>query len=81
MKALGASHGQVVVLFIAEAALAAALPVKTSWFYVVLAEVIAVAAGLLAGVLPARVAARLDPVQALRTESLTPNPLISKDFH
>ena len=49
-------------------ALVAALPVKTSWFYVGLAEVIAVVSGLLAGVLPARIAARLDPVQALRAE-------------
>ena len=91
LKALGATHSQVILLFIAEAALiaflgglagiglalgishtlalfVAALPVKTSWFYVVLAETIAVASGLIAGVLPARIAARLDPVQALRTE-------------
>ena len=45
-----------------------ALPVKTSWLYVLLAECIAVAVGLVAGVLPARAAARLEPVQALRTE-------------
>jgi len=45
-----------------------ALPVHTSLFYVVLAELIAVTIGLLAGVLPARRAAQMDPVEALRAE-------------
>jgi len=45
-----------------------ALPVHTSWVFVVLAEAIAVVIGLIAGVLPARRAARLDPIEALRTE-------------
>lgn len=44
------------------------LPVHTSWFFVLLAEVIAISIGLIAGVLPARRAARLDPVEALRAE-------------
>ncbi|MBL0243021.1 MAG: ABC transporter permease [Rhodoferax sp.] len=45
-----------------------ALPVHTPLSFVLLAEGIAIAIGLLAGVLPARSAARLDPVEALRSE-------------
>lgn len=45
-----------------------ALPVHTPLSFVLLAEGIAIAIGLLAGVLPARSAAQLDPVQALRSE-------------
>lgn len=45
-----------------------ALPVHTSWNFVILAEVIAISIGVIAGVLPARRAARLDPVEALRAE-------------
>ena len=45
-----------------------ALPVHTPWNFVILAEVIAISIGLIAGVLPARHAARLDPVEALRAE-------------
>jgi len=49
-------------------ALVPALPTHTSWRYVLLAEVLAALIGLLAGVLPARHAARLDPIEALRAE-------------
>jgi putative ABC transport system permease protein len=45
-----------------------ALPVHTPLSFAVLAEVLAMAIGLAAGVLPARNAARLNPVDALRTE-------------
>jgi putative ABC transport system permease protein len=59
---LGAGLGQLLH------SLVPALPVRLSPFYVVLAETIAVSIGLLAGVLPARRAAHLDPVEALRAE-------------
>ena len=45
-----------------------ALPVHTPISFVLLAEGIAIAIGLVAGVLPARSAAQLDPVEALRSE-------------
>jgi putative ABC transport system permease protein len=45
-----------------------AMPATISPLYVVLALVIAVAIGLVAGVLPARGAARLEPLDALRAE-------------
>lgn len=45
-----------------------ALPVHTPWRFVLFAEGLAVLIGLLAGVLPASKAARLDPVDALRAE-------------
>ena len=45
-----------------------ALPVHTPLSFVLLAEVVAIAIGLAPGVLPARRAAKLDPVEALRTE-------------
>ncbi|WP_275097045.1 ABC transporter permease [Sedimenticola hydrogenitrophicus] len=45
-----------------------ALPTHTSWGYVLAAEGIAAVIGLAAGVMPAWRAARLDPIEALRTE-------------
>ena len=44
------------------------LPTHTPMSYVVLAELLAAVIGLLSGILPARQAARLDPIEALRTE-------------
>jgi putative ABC transport system permease protein len=45
-----------------------ALPVSTPWWFALLAEGIALTVGLAAGVMPARHAAGLDPVEALRAE-------------
>jgi putative ABC transport system permease protein len=45
-----------------------ALPVHTPLLYVVLAEILAVTIGLIAGVVPAQRAAHLDPIEALRAE-------------
>jgi putative ABC transport system permease protein len=44
------------------------LPVKTPALYVVAALLVSLGVGLVSGVLPARRAARLDPIDALRTE-------------
>jgi len=91
LRALGAERGQILLLFLGEAAVLAAiggiaglalgvggaqlltlavpaLPVHTPWSYVLAAEVVAILIGFAAGVLPARQAAAMDPVEALRTE-------------
>ena len=91
MLSIGASRGQILALFLAEAALLSTLggaagvaigagiaraaqlflpglPVQTPMGYVFAALVISLCVGLLSGVLPARRAASLDPIEALRTE-------------
>ncbi len=59
---IGFGLAQLVNIFLPE------LPVHTPLKFVFLAEAIAITIGLAAGVLPARSAARLDAVDALRTE-------------
>lgn len=70
LSALGGASGLLLGMGLAQLIHLAmpALPVHTPITFVLLAEGIAVAIGLLAGVLPARRAARLDPVSALRAE-------------
>ena len=59
---LGAAIVETVKLFVP------ALPLRYSLPYAVAAEIIAIVIGAIAGVLPARQAAAMDPVEALRTE-------------
>jgi len=91
LRAIGATQRRIMLLFLGEAAVLAALgglaglalgagvagilaiavpalPVHTPWSYAVVAEISAIVIGLVAGVLPARHAARLDPLEALRSE-------------
>lgn len=91
LRALGSTRRQILLLFLGEATILAALggfaglvlgiggallldvaipalPIQIAWDYVFYAECLAATIGLLAGVLPARHAAGLDPVEALRTE-------------
>lgn len=91
LRALGALRSQILLLFLGEAVVLAALggmaglvlgvggaqllhlaipalPVHTPWLYAVAAEAVAVVIGVVAGVVPARRAAGLDPVVALRAE-------------
>lgn len=70
LSALGGIAGLVLGISLAQLIHFAlpALPVHTPFTFVMLAEAIAIAIGLLAGVLPARSAAKLDPVAALRAQ-------------
>jgi len=70
LSALGGVAGLVIGVGGAELLhlLVPALPVHMPWLYVVLAEILAVVIGLVAGVLPALRAARFDPIEALREE-------------
>jgi putative ABC transport system permease protein len=70
LSTAGGVAGVIVGLSIATllGAVIPALPVRVPTIYVVLAIVTSIAVGLISGVAPARRAARLDPLEALRTE-------------
>lgn len=70
LSALGGALGLLLALTIAEIIhlFVPAIPVHTPWHFVLMAEALAITVGLLAGVIPARQAAGMNPVDALRTE-------------
>ncbi len=66
---LGGALGLVLGLGGAElVALLSPIPAQISWFYTLLAEVLAASIGILSGVLPSLHAAAMNPVDALRSE-------------
>ncbi len=70
LSALGGILGLLLALSIAELIhfIVPAIPVHTPWHYVLMAEALAIIVGLVAGVMPARQAAGMNPVDALRAE-------------
>jgi putative ABC transport system permease protein len=70
LSALGGLAGLALGVGIAQALhwLFPAMPVHTPWLFAVVAELSAVSIGLAAGVMPARRAARLNPVEALHED-------------
>jgi putative ABC transport system permease protein len=91
LRAIGATKGHILIIFLMEGTLLAALggfaglaagficanlihffvpllPVHTPWSFVFLAELLSMIIGVLASLLPARQAAMLSPLEALRSE-------------
>ena len=70
LSALGGALGLILALSIAQLIQLAApeVPVHTPWHFVIMAEALAVIIGLIAGAVPARRAAAMSPVDALRSE-------------
>lgn len=70
LAALGGAAGLVLGVAIARllTLVVPALPVSTPWWFALLAEGMAISVGLAAGILPARQAAQMQPVEALRAE-------------
>ena len=70
LSAIGGASGLIIGISVAQLLhiVLPALPVHTPWSFIFMAEGLAITIGLIAGVLPARRAAQLDPVEALRSE-------------